>query len=380
MTPLSAGAAGFENQVMSYGQSLSVGVAAGPVISTSQRFNSRMFSGGVRAQDGADEPWAQHASLVPLVEAEGAAVAGGTRFETPLSGMTEMLKEQGASPRFLASAPGKGATAIAALAKPGVLYQRVVDDVMYGRWRLGQAHKMLAYIWLQGEAETSATGYAAAMETLRANIDADTKAITGQPDDVWCLSYQLDRALIGIQHLAASDTYSRIRVALPIYFLPRSDGVHFTPEGSKIAGAYFGLAYKAIVLDGDTTWQPLKCTSVSVAGAVADLTYNRSGLVFDTTTVSAQTNQGFRLVDSGGSALTISSVAIVGGNTIRIMAAAAIPSGASVRYGYSSPTNTTHSLDKGNLRDSQGDSLVFDGGGLDYPMHNWAVLQSVALP
>ncbi len=30
----------------------------------------------------------------------------------------------------------------------------------------------------------------------------------------------------------------------------------------------------------------------------------------------------------------------------------------------------------GNIRDSQGDTYIFNGGGLNYPMHNWLVVFS----
>lgn len=189
-------------------------------------------------------------------------------------------------------------------------------------------------------------------------------------------------AKIGLQHLAAQEDYGNIRVASPLYQLPTVDGVHLTNVASKVIGAYFGLAYKAIIVDGNTAWKPLMVSTVSVSGQNIDLTYNvpAGALAFDTTTVAAQTNHGFRLVDSGGSPLTISSVSILNADTVRIVAAATVPAGAKVYYGFSDPANTSEGTDKGNLRDTQGDTVVFDGGGINYPMHNWAVLQLVQLP
>lgn len=36
---------------------------------------------------------------------------------------------------------------------------------------------------------------------------------------------------------------------------------------------------------------------------------------------------------------------------------------------------TTADVSKGNLRDTQGSTVVFDGTGVNYPLHNWALLQ-----
>jgi hypothetical protein len=382
VTPQGSGSAGI-NHLVSYGQSLSVGVSTGGVISTAQPYDSLMFNGGVRAQDGGTSPFGDHESLIPLVEAVGPAADGGNRQETPLSGACDMLKERGSALQYLASAPGLGGVSIATLSKPGALYTRLLDDVQQGNWRArqqGTTHKVRAFFWMQGEADGANNNYAANLNTLRTDLDADIKALTGQPDDVWCISYQVPRAKIGLAHLAASDAYARIRVAMPIYQLETvADGVHLTPQSSKVAGAYFALAYKAIVEDGDTDWQPLRIVATDVAGDTLDLTYSPVGsLVFDTTTVAAQTNHGFRLFESDGTtAITINSVSIVGTDTVRIVAADTIPAGAIVRYAFSDPANVGTGAVKGNLRDSQGDTIVFDGGGLDYPMHNWAVAEQV---
>lgn len=376
MTPLSEGVSGFKNHVISYGQSLSVGVGTGSVISTIPAENALMFAGGVRAQDGAANPWDQHASLVPLVEAVGAADAGGTRYETPMSGFAEFAQEQQSQIQFLVSAPGKGESTLSQLSKPGALYNRLIDDVTYGHWRSNNRSKALAVLWLQGESDWANGSYAANLNTLRGTLNADIKAINGQPEDIWLLSYQLDRPKIGLAHLTASDTYSNIKVALPIYFLSRTDGVHFTAASSKIAGAYFGKAYKEVIVNGNTDWQPLRPVSHSTAGANCDVTFNPVGpLAFDTTIVAAQTNYGFKLYQSDGTTpITISSVALLNADTVRITASGSIPAGAILRYGFSDPVDHTANVSNGNLRDSQGNTIVFDGGGLNYPLHNWCVL------
>jgi hypothetical protein len=363
------------NHLFSYGQSLSVGTQSRPAISTTDN-NHYTFTGTgrVRAWDSVSP----YTALQPHRENDSAAELMG---ETPCYGAYQMIGERTTyTKQFLASAPGYGALTIAELSKPSGYYTRMIADVTNGRKlsrASGKSFKVRAFTWMQGEGDGGNASYAANMNSLLGDMNTDIKAITSQTEDLWMISYQVARAQIGLAHLAASNTYARIRVAMPMYHLPTTDGVHLTAASSKIAGAYFGLAYKALILDGDTSWQPLKCTGSSVVGQTIDLTYNRSGLVFDTTTVSAQTNQGFRVLDAGLTPLTISSVSIVGGNTVRIVVASGTP--ATVYYGFASATNHTAGTDKGNLRDSMGDSIVFDTSSLNYPMHNWAVLQSVAL-
>ena len=372
-----AGDAGV-NHFFSYGQSLSVGTQSRPAISTTPTGNYTFAgTGRVRAWDSTNP----YTAFQAHVENDSAAELMG---ETPCYGAYQLIAEQQAyTNKFLASAPGYGAVSLAELSTGGGYYTRLLADVTNGR-KLSRAEgrhfKVRAYMWMQGEADEANADYAGALNTFNGQINTDIKNITKQTDDVWLLSYQLARAKIGLEHLKAQENYARIRVALPMYFLPTTDSVHLTASSSKIAGAYFGLAYKRILLDGNTAWKPLMVTSVAVAGATIDLTYNAaSALAFDTTIVAAQTNQGFRLVDSGGSPLTISSVTITGANTVRIVAASAVPAGAFVQYGFASATNHVAGADKGNLRDSQGASIIFNGGGLNYPMHNWAVLQRVAL-
>jgi hypothetical protein len=364
------------SMMVGYGQSLSLGVSSSPVLSATRRFsNDYMLSGGT-------EPWApspDYASLVPLAEGNK-TISASDCGESPLSGMVEMAHEMGFAGATISAVTGFPSLTLAQLSDGQSQYNTNLA-VITAAWRRSREQfkhvKVRAVTWMQGEADGGNLTYAAGLNTLLGSLNSSIKAATLQPEDVWLLSYQLARAQIGLAHLAASDTYPRIRVAMPMYHLPTTDTVHLTAASSKIAGAYFGLAYKALILDGNTDWHPLKCTSASRVGLTIDLTYNRSGLVFDTTIVAAQANQGFRVLDAGLTPLTISSVTIVGGNTVRIVVASGTP--ATVYYGFSSATNHTAGTDKGNLRDSQGGSIVFDPLGLNYPMHNWAVLQSVAL-
>lgn len=373
------------NHVLSYGQSLSVGVATSSAITTTQRFDNLRFVGGVRRQDSA-EP-GSYASLVPLIET---GPGEETSFETPIGGATDMIKERIASEngivftqhsyQMLGSAPGKGAQTIALLSKPGTLYTRFLNDVTFGlaaAVALNKSYKVPAFFWTQGESDPANTSYASQLSTLRNDISTDVRAITTQPEDVWCICYQLSRPFQALRFVEAQALDSKIRIAAPVYQLPKSDTTHFTALSSKIYGAYLGIAYKRLVIDG-VDWKPTMPLTTLRQGKVIDVKFNRhgTGLVFDTTTIPIQPNFGFYLFDAANNPLTISSVTITKQDTVRMVAAATVPAGAKLRYGFTDPTAGTSAATppKGNLRDNQGDTLVFDGGGINYPMHNWCLL------
>lgn len=377
--------------VLSYGQSLSVGIGTGSTpLTTSQRFDNLKFVGGVRAQDAGTNTTLKYGSLVALTETSGGEEGA---CETPIGGATDMVKERIASEngiiytqqsyQILGSAPGKGAQTIAQLSKPGTLYTRFMDDVTYGYTRaqaLNKTYKVPAFFWTQGESDGATTNYASLLSTLRGNINTDVKAITGQTEDVWCICYQIARPAQALRFNAAMELDSKIRIATPVYHLPTSDTVHFTATSSKVYGAYLGLAYKRLVIDGHD-WKPMMPLSTVRQGTVLNIKFNHhgTGMVFDTTTVPNQVNYGFRLYDASNNEITINSVTITQWDTIRIVAATSIPSGSKLRYGFTDPTISGAGFAKGNLRDNAGATLIFDGGGINYAMHNWCILFELTL-
>jgi hypothetical protein len=369
--------------VLSYGQSLAVGTEATPPHTTAQRFDNLKFAGGVRSQDSGTP----YTSLVPLTE-----TLLSTEGETPIGGATDQIKELILSEdglaytdhtyQLLGSAPGQGGTTISQLSS-GAIYDRFVDDVTNGyalAQAAGKVFKVPAFFWTQGETDytfsTPAATYKTALVTLRNNLDAEVKAITGQLEDVACISYQTqchgsfghsNNPYIAIAQYQVMKENANHYVACPLYW---GSEVHQSAANSKKLGAYYGIAYKRIVIDGDTSWRPLMPISTNRQGTLLLVRFNvpRGELTLDTVLHTAQTNSGFTLVDSGGVAITISSVAITGPDTVKVTAATTIPAGAKLRYGWGNGTAG------GNLRDSQGDFIVFNGGGLDIPMHNWCVI------
>jgi hypothetical protein len=370
--------------VFSHGQSLSVGADATPPLTTTQRFDNLKFAGGVRTGDSGTP----YTSLVALTETQNSTLG-----ETPIAGMTDAIKELILSEsglaytaqnyQMLGTAPGAGGTPISGLVKGTGPYTRLIADLTNGLSlanAAGKTYKAGATTWTQGESDyngnTPAATYKTALEQLALDLDTDAKAITGQTQDFPLITYQTwahgtygypTNPYIAYAQLDVAKSNTRIHMATPLYFFRNGAGfVHLTPTESKWLGAYYGLVYKRVVIDGER-WLPVHPISTTKQGAIALLKFHVPSLplVLDTVLMTLKTNYGFQLFDSGGAALTISSVSLVGPDTLKIVAAATIPAGAYVRYGTSAG---------GNLRDSQGETIVFGGDGLNKKMHNWCVL------
>ena len=184
---------------------------------------------------------------------------------------------------------------------------------------------------------------------------------------------------IGLAFLAASIQYSNIYLATPMYiFTYQGDLIHLTNTGSKELGLYYGLVYKRVVID-QTGWEPLRPISKFAQGPAAIVRFNvpRGHLVFDTTLVAMNTNYGFTLKRADDTTVSI-TVSIVGPDTVKILATENIGTGYKLQYAFYSnvPGNGAGPISgpRGNLRDTQGDSISFTVNGTPYPMYNWCVL------
>lgn len=367
--------------IFSYGQSLSIGVQSNPPISTVTRFDGIMFN-SVRAWD-AGGTGTGYDAFNPIAETFNATETAG---ETPCSGGAEMIKELILSEngvaytqqsfQILSSAPGFGATTINDLSGPGGYYARALDDVTHGAAlaaAAGKTFKSLAFYWLQGESDIGNTDYHTKLVALRASFTTDIRAITGQTEEVLCIAYEGTRQDTCLEFLKAAALDPHIHIALAMYPIPRvGDGVHMPALSSKHVGAYLGRAAKRAIVDG-APYKPLLPASTFRNGKIVEIRYDvpHGPLVWDTTNYAAQTDMGYGLFQPDGvTPIAISSVDITQPDTVRIVAAVAIPAGAILRYGLTDPTSHTATFG-GNLRDS--DPTVFDGGGLNLPLPSWAL-------
>ena len=93
-------------------------------------------------------------------------------------------------------------------------------------------------------------------------------------------------------------------------------------------------------------------------------------LVFDTTAVNPTLHYGFSVIDKKGN--DIIADAIIEEDYVRIKCLS-VPNECRIRYAVNGEImkNGHERGPRGNLRDSQGDSLSVAINGQNYPLHNW---------
>ena len=265
------------NYLPSYGQSLSVGWTAKPVVTTEQKNGNLMFKGGVRPFEGGND----RSAVIPRVEGVS---PDGARGETPVSGAAgnfmRLLKKRASGKasnvRFLCSADGVGGVSIGVLSKGNAPYQRILDDLTAGRElasKAGKSFSMPCFLWTQGETDQQdrKTGewYKEKMRALIQDIDADAKAVTGQKNDVLCFGYQVashlnyfaqnptDYPAIAVAQLdLVLEKDSRYIMTTPMYHFSYSDGVHLTAPMSRLYGEYAGYVMYKVLVEG-VHWKPI---------------------------------------------------------------------------------------------------------------------------
>lgn len=365
------------NYICTAGQSLAQG--SDGQLTTTQEYDNIGFS------MGASSP----TQTYPLTTSQ----TGYSSQESPMYGTAGHIKElileendltyQVNDYQLLSGNVGSSGAPIEEINKGGSRgrYEASISQVQSGYNIATSAQKSFAFqavTWTQGEsnASTPKDTYKALLKQLAVDYNTDGKAITGQKHDVQFISYQLCRtdclSTVTPALLEASEEVAYIHVASPTYFMDFYDGIHLTALGSKWLGGYYGLCYKRTVIDRKE-WAPLKPVSHTVVGNSVVLTFNKEGLVFDTTAMPPQTNQGFTATDAGGNAASISSVAIVGTNRVRLTFSSTPQPGWRIKYGHISVAGkTNYSGPGGNLRDSQGNTIVYSA--ISKPMHNWCVI------
>lgn len=374
------------------GQSLSVGTLSTPVLSTTQRYNNVMLDDGVRSQ-GANAT--AYAPLVEVTETD-TYFDGAQTGETAASGWTNqmtlarLLSGAAGTQRFVASAHGKGATALSGLNKGTAPYANGLAQVTKGRQistAAGRSYVVGGILWVHGESDESANNanYAAGLKQLIDDYDADIRAITGQTGRVPFLFNQMSShtrrgghtvPVIAPQQLQVAEEYADrgARLIGPLYPLPHiaADGVHLTAESERRLGEYAGKARHWEVTG--RVWKPLMPRSVQILGSSVYVQFivPVGPLVLDTTLVTDPGNYGFELL-SDTNARTITGVTLAGPDTVRIDLSGAPSAGASIAYAWTGIANnnagpTTGA--RGCLRDSD---TTLPESGYGGPLYNWCV-------
>ena len=332
------------NFVPIFGQSLSVGAAATPIITSKRKYEAGIkFNVGIRCPK---KEVSEFNSFVPLVEeVSGATVDSAGVGETVASGCVEQLlellcKEVGLSPyskywnnhKFLFGSFGAGSKTISALTEvptSGIGYYQGVVNAMQAAKNIcdknGWTLNIPAWIWIQGETDmkpesaggvaTSKDIYKQELQQLAAQFDSDAKSITAQSNDVKCICYQTASQNIWGNTPNYTSTIMDVPTAQmelirdnnmfvasnPVYILDHSkaEHIHLSASGEKMMGLYCGIALKSVI-DGTCNKKGVTPATYSISENTVILKCNVPcpPLRKDSTWVKEVDNLGFTLLTS----------------------------------------------------------------------------------
>jgi hypothetical protein len=236
----------------------------------------------------------------------------------------------------------------------------------------GYDYRIAAVLLTHGESDLGSATYGDQVLDLQANYDADLRAITGQSGTIPMILSQPSAGFpqpgVGLVSNINDQIFSawlthRSRLILAGSKLGLSywaNDYHLDAAGSRDLGYLYAEAARPLV-DGSTAFEPLYPVSVTRNGNVVTVVLNRPA-VFDSSfwgTTHAgtfanawATARGFEAVNSGGSPIEITSVALSGG-TATITCAAAPAWLSHAMYG-----DGPNTIRRTQVRDGAGNWLV----------------------
>ncbi|KQP52994.1 hypothetical protein ASF34_01075 [Methylobacterium sp. Leaf106] len=410
-----------------YGQSLATGTAGLPLLSTTPLYDTLMFTGGIRLLANPDMT-----SFTNAVETqdsalgETGAVASAHHSSTYLAALTGLTPTTLGSNYFVASG-GRGGATLARLAKGSGYYTNmltIASSAMPIAVASGRTFGMSVIEFIHGQADyafgTSRLSYANGLVQFRKDLEADTKAQTGQSGIIPMLvsqagcqaAYYLrmssdaptQRAYpdapatpeidMAMMDAAAADPNTIVHMSLYCTGdLDGGDGIHRGSEDYRMIGRNRGRAAAKIekALADGTPFPEVAVRPLSYIAQKRSIRIKMSvpygPLVFDTSWVLPTFNNGFDIWDAGGAspvlANIIQSVAIVGKDTIEIKLNADLPATWLCSYAWGRNVSADGGRSKGargNLRDSEGDSptgsnnTYVDNSGVTRRLDNYCLL------
>ncbi len=376
-------------QTFSYGQSLSIGAGATPILNDVQSYSNVTFLGGVKSQSSQDYDLTD---FKPLMEQES---------ETPVSGMTNAVSKRLGSEysdnqySFIGSAPGMGGQRIDQLSRGTTPYFWLLEHVQAAHdiCQLQKKSHTVPFIgWTQGEADmrdgSTKMSYLQQFNQLITDLHQDISNITNQSFAPVIVTYQPASHLnygrtvpnMALAFLESHRSNNSI-LACPVYQFDYTDNVHLTNHCSEWLGEYYGKAIHKSLFTTDE-WHPLSPQSVFCSGRVIDVAFHvpTPPLVLDTTWVTETHNFGFDVFDEDENlADIIESVTLIGPCRIRVILTREAKMGEKLTYAYGRETDSLKSGRvagaRGNLRDSEGEVDKYtDADGNERRMDNWCVI------
>ena len=399
--------------VIGTGQSLAVGEAGKPVLSTKQPYGNLKLSTGKL-------PWPidpnnTNLTLVPLTEPIGRYstnypsswpdnIAGETPHAAMANQITAMARAA-ADRDFIGvhSEVGENGQCMIYLKKNveqhgvnGHSYEAALIETK-AITRLAQAagktYGVGAIIVTHGECDAGNTNYENDLRQLWSDYNADLPAITGQTQKVQMIVSQQnavnDRSASTLaQWKVGGDFPEDVVCSGPKYQYPSKEGIHLTAEGYRQLGEKYGQVYFERVVLG-RNWQPLQPVSAERKGAIITIHYHVPAppLVWETAFPAPHPSieewkegKGFEVTAARGARIPIQSVAISGSDVV-IQCASDPGSGARVSYAMIGERVRMNAPFKGTYRwGLLRDSDPFKGSVTGKPQPNYALAFEMTLP
>lgn len=320
-------------------------------------------------------------------------------FELSIYGMSEVLSDflaekGGEDSLLICTFPGgQGATGITDLGRGSAAYQKFLDEI---ETAYKKAHKkgwkfsVPAFCWMQGENDVvwrTSTNYRNDLKTFHTELNEDIKLITGQTNDIICISYQTNCLTLAEQFDSTRfDCYetsipqgqmelvrddSLFMASGPTY--PYSfvdERVHIDGISQKRLGYLAGLSVIRSLESKPS--KGLTPADFYIVDDTVVVSFNVSAppLVFDTLAVNKAVNYGFSVIDTTNR--NILQYVTLKDNTVKLHCISN-PLGSKIRYAVNGTLgkNGHEHGPRGNLRDSQGENLTANILNKQYPLHNW---------
>lgn len=316
-------------------------------------------------------------------------------FELSVYGMAESLVSQLGEDTMVCIFPGgQGATDIMRLNKGNECYQRFMEDIEHAyneasdrEWEF----YVPAVCWMQGESDLfdhTDIDYQKALKQFAKDINTDIKQITHQQQNVRMICYQTN--ILSRTASFQADSFDCREIAVPesMMELVRDDTL-FWASGPTYP---YSFAREFIHIDGISQKRHGYLTAISALGVIrgherfqglvpmgfvsngndVQIFFNvpYSPLVLDTLAVRNPGNYGFSVITPDNRNI-LQSVSLK--DDVIVLHCSELVSGCKARYAVNGESLKSgwKKGPRGNLRDSQGDSLSVAIRGKSYPLHNW---------
>jgi hypothetical protein len=316
-------------------------------------------------------------------------------FELSVYGMAESLVGQLGEDTLVCIFPGgQGATDIKRLDRGNESYINFMNTIRIAyktAQKKGWDFYVPAICWMQGESDLFyylGKDYKDTLKQLAMDINNDVKQITHQLQDIRIICYQTNLLTNGVYYQTDSFICREMAVPQAMMELVRDDTLFwasgptypysFARELKHLDGisqkrfGYLAAVSALGIIRGTERFRGLVPNVFNTDNHDVRISFNipHSPLVLDTTAVKNPTNFGFSVITQDNR--NILQSVFLKDDAITLHCSEAV-SGCKVRYAVNGEKLKSgwEKGPRGNLRDSQGDSMKVDILGKTYPLHNW---------